>query len=121
MAIEVISEAELRQMERRYKTLQRSLRDLPWLLQGTVVERTPPSDSSTAKTAFRWTRKVGGKTVNVSLSRHQALSFRRAIKANRKLEEALKAMRRLSQDALLASLPGPKRSTTINHPTNATE
>jgi hypothetical protein len=103
MSIEALSEAELRELERRYKTLQRNLRDVPWLLQGTVVERPPPPDSSTAKTTFRWTRKVRGKTVNVTLSRQQAIAFRRAIKANRKLEDTLQAMRTLSQTALLSS------------------
>lgn len=114
MSIEALSEAELRELERRYKTLQRNLRDVPWLLQGTVVERPPPPDSSTAKTTFRWTRKVRGKTVNVTLSRQQAIAFRRAIKANRKLEDTLQAMRTLSQTALLSSLPGSKPSTTQN-------
>jgi hypothetical protein len=118
MPKETISDAELRQLERRYRALQRALADLPWILQGSVVERPPPPDSSKAKTTFIWTRKVRNKTVTVSLSRQQAIAFRRAIKANREIEKTLKSMRDMSQSALLSSLPGPRRNTTTNRPRN---
>lgn len=117
---ETIYEAELRHLERRYSALQRALGNLPWILQGSVVERLPPPDSSKAKTTFIWTRKVRGKTVTVSLSRQQAIAFRRAIKANRKIEKTLQSMRDMSQSAILSSLPGPKRSTGPKHPEKAT-
>jgi hypothetical protein len=103
------SQTDLQQLKQRYNALQSKLADLPWILQGTVVERPPPSDSTTARPTYMWTRKVRGKTVTVSLSRRQFQAFRQAIKANRQIEETLKAMRVLSQTALLNSLPGAKR------------
>jgi len=118
MPKQTISETELRQLEHRYSALQHALADLPWILQGSVVERPPPPDSSKAKTTFIWTRKVRNKTVTVSLSRQQAIAFRRAIKANREIEKTLQSMRDMSQSALLSSLPGPKRNTTPNSPRN---
>jgi hypothetical protein len=103
------SDAELQQLQQRYDSLQSKLADQPWILQGTVIEKPPPPDSPGARATYMWTRKVRGKTVTVSLSRKQFHAFRRAIKANRRVEGILKAMRKLSQAALLNSLPGAKK------------
>jgi len=100
----------LQQMHRRYDWLQKELIDLPWLLQGTVVE-TPPK-SATARATYTWTRKVRAKTVTVALSPEQAIAFRSAIAANRRLEKALKEMRVLSQNVLMDSLPRARKRST---------
>ena len=92
-----------------YESLRDSLRDLPWILQGSVNEKPPPHGSTSARATYTWTRKVRGKTVTVALSPQQAQAFRRAIKANRQLEKALKSLRELSQIALTESLPGVKK------------
>ena len=101
------SAKEMQQMHQRYDLLQKELIDLPWILQGTVVE-TPPK-SATARTTYTWTRKVKAKTVTVSLSPEQAVAFRSAIAANRRVEKVLKKMRALSQDVLLNSLPRARK------------
>ena len=103
------SDTGLQQLQQRYNSLQSKLAGQPWILQGTVIEKQPPPDSTGARATYMWTRKVQGKTVTVSLSRQQFQAFRRAIKANRRVEETLKAMRKLSQAALLNPLPGAKR------------
>jgi hypothetical protein len=106
----VFSAAQLKEVRQRYNRLQQELNDLPWILQGTVME-TPPK-SSTARATYTWTRKVRAKTVTVSLSPEQAIAFRAAIEANRRVEKALKTLRELSQDFLLKSLPGTRRRST---------
>jgi len=103
------SAKKMQQMRQRYDRLQKKLIDLPWVLQGTVME-TPPK-SATARATYTWTRKVSAKTVTVSLSPHQAVAFRSAIAANRRVEKVLKEMRILSQNVLRDSLPqATKRS-----------
>jgi len=101
------SAEKMQQMRQRYDLLQKDLIDLPWTLQGTVVE-TPPK-SATARATYTWTRKVRAKTVTVSLSPEQAVAFRSAIAANRRVEKVLKEMRMLSQNALLNSLPRARK------------
>ena len=101
------SAKKIHQMHHRYDRLQKELIDLPWLLQGTVVE-TPPK-SATARATYTWTRKVRAKTVTVSLSPEQATAFRSAIAANRRVEKALKEMRVLSQAVLMDSLPRARK------------
>jgi hypothetical protein len=100
------SVSELPRWQERYRQLREKLTDVPWILQGTVIEMPPSSAAAHAKPTYIWTRKVRAKTVTVALSRQQFLAFRRAIDANRRLERVLTAMRQLSQRALLNSLPG---------------
>lgn len=93
----------------RYEALRDSLAELPWILQGSVNEKLPPPESTSARATYTWTRKLRGKTVTVALSPQQARAFKRAIAANRRLEKALAAMREISQKALTESLPGVKK------------
>lgn len=104
------SDEKLQQIRRRYERLQKELIDLPWLLQGTVVE-TPPK-SATARATYTWTRKVRAKTVTVALSPEQAIAFRSAIAAKRRVEKVLKEMRELSQSILMESLPRARKRAT---------
>lgn len=103
------SGVDLAELKVRFESLRDSLADLPWILQGSVNEKLPPPGSTAARASYTWTRKVRGKTVTVALSPQQSRAFRRAIKANRRLEKALKSMRELSQIALTESLPGVKK------------
>lgn len=94
-----------------FRELAAVLAGKPLLVQGTVIEVPPGQKSSThANTTYMWTRKVRAKTVTVALSREQSDAFRQAIEANRRVEQALRSLRELSQHALLETLPGvPKR------------
>lgn len=103
------SDLDLAKLKTRYESLRDSLADLPWILQGSINETLPPPESTSARATYTWTRKVRGKTVTVALSPQQARAFRRAIRANRRLENALASMRELSQIALTESLPGVKK------------
>ncbi len=110
---------QVREMRQPYENLQKELTGLPWILQGTVVE-TPPK-SSTARSTYTWTRKVRAKTVTVALSPEQAIAFRRAIEANRHVENSLKELRKLSQAILLNSLPRARKRSTPRPRTQSTK
>jgi hypothetical protein len=49
---------------------------------------------------------VRAQTITVALSPKPAIAFRRAISANRPIEEALSRLRRLRQATLLTEVPG---------------
>jgi hypothetical protein len=96
--------AARRDLQNAYRTLERAVGRQPWLVQGSVNVMAPRSPASSV--TYTWTRKVRAKTVTVALSRQQAVAFRQAIQANRRIEEALSRLRQLSQTALLEEVPG---------------
>jgi hypothetical protein len=66
--------------------------------------------------AWRWTRKVSGKTVSRGLSPEQADLMKQAITNQRKMDAIIDEMRNLSQKIILAL---PRKSmirTTANRP-----
>lgn len=104
------SAAVLRDLKTAYRTLDRAARRQPWLVQGSVNVVAPKSP--TASVTYTWTRKVRAKTTTVALSQKQAVAFRRAIAANRQIEEVLSRLRQVSQTALLAEVPGVSKRRT---------
>jgi|TARA_Y100000031_G_scaffold139282_1_gene165861 hypothetical protein len=103
-------DSTLVELKARFESLRNSLASSPWILQGSVNEKPPPPDSTSARTTYTWTRKLRGKTATVALSPQQARAFQRAIAANRRLEKKLEAMREITQKALTESLPGVKKT-----------
>ena len=100
----IFSASVLRDLQAAYRTLDRAARRQPWLVQGSVNVVAPKSPA--ARVTYTWTRKVRAKTITVALSPKQAVAFRRAISANRQIEEALSRLRQVSQTALLEEVPG---------------
>ena len=98
------SASVLRDLQAAYRTLDRATGRQPWLVQGSVNVVAPKSP--VGRVTYTWTRKVRAKTITVALSQKQAVAFRRAISANRQIEEALSRLRQVSQTALLAEAPG---------------
>ena len=94
----------LRDLQAAYRTLDRATGRQPWLVQGSVNVVAPKSP--VGRVTYTWTRKVRAKTITVALSQKQAVAFRRAIWANRQIEEALSRLRQVSQSALLAEVRG---------------
>ena len=88
-----------------YQQLQKQLRNVSLLAQGNVFATEPLLDAPRARTHYKWTRKLRGKTVSVTLSKEQYEEFKRAINANRQVEMNLKRMRELSQESILKALP----------------
>jgi hypothetical protein len=92
-----------------YQRLQKQLRNLPLLAQGNVFAIEPRPKAPRASTHYKWTRKVKGKTVSETLSQQQFEVFNEAIEANRHVEEILRRMRQIAQDAILRALPDSPR------------
>ena len=88
-----------------YEQLQKRLRHLPLLAQGNVFAIAPPEDAPRASTHYKWTRKVKAKTVTEALSKEQFEALNEAIEANKQVEETLRRMRDLAQNAILRTLP----------------
>jgi len=92
-----------------YRRLQKQLRNLPLLAQGNVFATEPLPNAPRASTHYKWTRKVGGKTVSETLSKEQFEAFNEAIAANRRVEQTLQNMRHIAQQAILRALPDSPR------------
>ena len=104
-----MSEDEIKKLNQRCQELAKELGSFTLLSQGSVMAQ-PPS-------AWRWTRKVSGKTVSRGLSAEQAVLMKQAITNQRKMDAIIDEMRNLSQKIILAL---PRKSmirTTANRPT----
>jgi virulence-associated protein VapD len=88
-----------------YGQLQRQLIQLGWISQGTVLERAPGQQGS----RYVWTRKVRAKTVTVALSEEQYHWLKQAVANQRKLEEIIQQMQKLSHQILFEKVPGVVR------------
>jgi len=95
-----MGEEETKKIEERCKELAKKLGGLTLISQGSVM-RQPPS-------AWRWTRKVSGKTVSRGLSAEQAALMKQAIANQRKMDGIIDELRALSQELVFA-LPGNSR------------
>ena len=102
MTAPLLSAARLRALRRRYEACKAQLAALDWISEGSVSPNRGPG-------TWRWTRKVRAKTVTVALSAAQAEAFTQAIAQHRQMERLIQAMRALSQEVLLQSIPGPRR------------
>jgi hypothetical protein len=102
-------EKKMKTWQKDFDKHQSKLSDIPWIVQGSVVEIAPPPGAPRAKPRYIWTRKVNQKTVTVSLSKQQYKAFMKAIDSNRKVEKTLKDLRTVSQNVLLESLPGVQK------------
>ena len=92
-----------------YRRLQKQLRNVPLLAQGNVFAIEPHPKAPRASTHYKWTRKLKGKTVSETLSKEQFEAFEEAIEANRQVEETLRRMRQIAQQAILRALPDSPR------------
>ena len=103
-------------MRKEFERLKGRLRVLGPVLQGSILARTLAREDPRAPGGMRqlgpyyqWTRKIGGRTVNVNLSPAQAKVFARAIARHRRLENLLERMRELSLKMLETSTVGVKK------------
>ena len=103
-------------MARDYERLRGRLLTLGPVVQGSILARTlvrqdPRAPGTTRRLGpyYQWTRKVGGRTVNVNLSPAQAKAFGRPIAQHRRLEATLERMRELSLKMLEGSTVGVKK------------
>ena len=95
-----------------YLRLQKQLRNVPLLAKGNVFATEPPPHAPRARTHYKWTRKLQGKTVSKTLGQEQYEAFKAAIEANRLIEDILDRMRQISQNSILKALPDSPRQRT---------
>ena len=86
---------EIRQLETRYRALASQLGSMESLSQGSVMPQPPR--------AWRWTRKVSGKTVSLGLSSGKAEKMKQAIANHRALDKIIEEMREITQKLILES------------------
>jgi hypothetical protein len=103
-------------IRKEYERLKGELLKLGPVVQGSILARTLEREDPVAPGGrrrlgpyYQWTRKIGGRTVNVNLSPEQAKVFGRAIAQHRRLETVLDRMRELSLKMLEASTEGVKK------------
>jgi hypothetical protein len=84
-----------------------------WIGQGTVVRRGLRRRIGgrwiVKGPYYLWTSKVAGKTVAHALSREQYGAFKKAIAANRQIQQTIARMHRLTLETILKRVPGVKK------------
>ena len=93
-------------LEQQYDRLRKSLAQIGYISQGSVLAR---SVATSGRSGFQWTRKVAQKTVTVSLSRQQFVAMKQAVQNERKLWKTIQQMEKVSRQILFASLPDTRR------------
>lgn len=103
-------------LKKRYAQLADQLSRMELILPGTITERTIIGQASKKQMDrkkygpyYQWTRKINGKTFTVNLSKTQVNLFQKAIDNNRKSEQILNEMRRISIQRLETETQGVKR------------
>ena len=69
-------------LEEQYDRLRKSLAQIGYISQGSVLAR---SVATSGRSGYQWTRKVAQKTVTVSLSQQQFLAMKQAVQNERQL------------------------------------
>jgi len=90
------------QLQKDYQRLRRSLAQIGYISQGSVVDRSklrPP------RSGYQWTRKLKGKTITVALSQSEFDALAQAIANERKLNQAIRQMEQISRRILFTNRP----------------
>jgi len=95
MKTEPLSSKQIASLQARYRALATQLGTFEALSQGSVMPQPPR--------AWKWTRKVRGKTVTLGLSAEKARRMKQAIANYRVLETLIGEMREITQKLILES------------------
>lgn len=98
--------AALATLQAQYDRLRQGLAQIGYISQGSVLQR---SVATSGRSGYQWTRKVGQKTVTVSLSPSQFVALRRAVANERKLWKTIEQMERVSRQIIFASTSDTRR------------
>jgi hypothetical protein len=93
-------------LEQQYDRLRKSLAQIGYISQGSVLAR---SVATSGRSGYQWSRKVAQKTITVSLSRQQFVAMKEAVQNERKLWITIQQMEKLSRHILFATLPDTRR------------
>ena len=102
---------EIRRLQSRYRVLLSQIGSFESLSQGSVMPHPPR--------AWRWTRKVRGKTVSLGLTPGKAEKMRQAIANQRALDRIIDEMREITQKLILETPEGAQVPKGRNHPKTA--
>lgn len=102
------SSSPLALLQKDYQRLRRSLAQIGYISQGSVVDR---SKLRHPRSGYQWTRKVKRKTVTVALSESEFLALAQAIANERKLNQTIRQMEQISRRILFLkrSQVGPRK------------
>jgi hypothetical protein len=98
--------SSLAALEAQYDRLRKSLAQIGYISQGSVLAR---SVATSGRSGYQWTRKVAQKTITVSLSQEQFVAMKQAVQNERTLWNTIRQMEKLSRQILFASLPDTRR------------
>jgi len=84
-------------LAKQYERLRHQLAQTGYISRGSVMAR---SASTSGRSGYQWTRKVGGKTVSVSLSPEQFQAMKQAVSNERRLHRIIERMEKLSRQIL---------------------
>jgi hypothetical protein len=87
-------------LQKDYQRLRRSLAQIGYISQGSVVDR---SKLQPPRSGYQWTRKVKGKTITVALSKSEFEGLAGAIANERKLNQTIRKMEQISRRVLFIS------------------
>lgn len=90
---ETLSPKAIHALETRYRALASEVGAFEALSQGSVMPQLPR--------AWKWTRKVKGKTVTVALSPAKAEEMKQAIANQRAMDKLIDEMREITQRLIL--------------------
>jgi hypothetical protein len=85
------------QLQKDYQRLRRSLAQMGYISQGSVVDR---SKLKSPRSGYQWTRKLKRKTITVALSESEFHALAQAIANERKLYQTIRQMEQLSRRIL---------------------
>src|SRR5437879_13519290 len=89
-------------LEEQYDRLRKSLAQIGYISQGSVLAR---SVATSGRSGYQWTRKVAQKTITVSLSRYQFVAMKEAIQNERKLWNTMRQMEKVTREILFRATP----------------
>src|SRR6266511_836574 len=87
-------------LEEQYDRLRKSLAQVGYISQGSVLAR---SVATSGRSGYQWSRKVAQKTITVSLSRQQFAAMKQAATNERRTWTTIQQLAKLSPQTLSAS------------------
>lgn len=96
----------LASLQGQFENLRQQLVKSGYISQGSVQDRTRRKGGGAG---YQWTRKVGRKTITVSLTHAQFQQMKEAISNRRHLARCLGRMEKLSRRIIFESNPHPDR------------
>ena len=93
-------------LQRQFERLRGELAQGGYISQGSVQDRTARKGGGAG---YQWTRKVGQKTVTVSLTAQQFQEMKQAVANQQKLRRSIAELEKISRQIIFQSNPHPRR------------